>query len=88
MTTKVARPGTRHVSAPGARVRRPKKEATQLERTLRDAVKAHGNNYELAQLVGISPTILSRFTRQERNLRLDTASKLADVLGLVLTEAK
>jgi plasmid maintenance system antidote protein VapI len=51
-------------------------------------VKAHGNNYELAQLVGISPTILSRFARQERNLRLDTASKLADVLGLVLTEAK
>lgn len=88
MTTKVARPGSRHVSSPGARVRRSNKEATQLERTLRDAVKAHGNNYELAQLVGISPTILSRFTRQERNLRLDTASKLADVLGLVLTEAK
>ena len=88
MTTKAARTGTRHVSSPGARVRRPKKEATQLERTLRDAVKAHGNNYELAQQVGISPTILSRFTRQERNLRLDTASKLADVLGLVLTEVQ
>jgi ribosome-binding protein aMBF1 (putative translation factor) len=88
MTTKVARRTSRQVSTSAPRVRRPKKEATQLERTLRDAVKAHGNNYELAQLVGISPTILSRFARQERNLRLDTASKLADVLGLVLTEAK
>jgi transcriptional regulator with XRE-family HTH domain len=85
MTTKTAQPGSRHVSTSAARVRRTQ---TQLERTLRDAVKAHGNNYELAQQAGISADMLSRFARQERTLRLDTASKLADVLGLTLTESK
>ena len=85
MTAKAAHPGSRQVSSSAARVRRSQ---TQLERTLRDAVKAHGNNYELAQQAGISADMLSRFVRQERTLRLDTASKLADVLGLVLTEAK
>ena len=85
MTAKAARPRSRHVSPSAPRVRRTQ---TQLERTLRDAVKAHGNNYELATQAGISADMLSRFARQERTLRLDTASKLADVLGLVLTEAK
>jgi plasmid maintenance system antidote protein VapI len=85
MATKVARPGSRHVSASATRVR---STSTQLERTLRDAVKAHGNNYELAQQAGITADMLSRFVRLERTLRLDTASKLADVLGLTLTEAK
>ena len=51
-------------------------------------MKAHGNNYELAQQAGVTADMLSRFVRQERTLRLDTASKLADVLGLVLTETK
>ena len=84
MTAKAAHAGSRQVSSSAARVRRSQ---TQLERTLRDAVKAHGNNYELAQQAGISADMLSRFVRQERTLRLDTASKLADVLGLTL-EAK
>lgn len=84
MTAKAAHPASRHVSSSAARVRRSQ---TQLERTLRDAVKEHGNNYELAQQAGISADMLSRFVRQERTLRLDTASKLADVLGLTL-EAK
>lgn len=51
-------------------------------------MKAHGNNYELAQQAGVTADMLSRFVREERTLRLDTASKLADVLGLVLAETK
>lgn len=59
---------------------------TQLEKRLHAAVCSYGNNYELGQLSGVSADVLSRFSRKERNLRLDTAGRLAKVLGLSLTD--
>lgn len=61
---------------------------TQLEKRLHAAVCAYGNNYKLANLSGVTPDMLSRFARRERNLRLDSAGKLAKVLGLTLTVAE
>lgn len=57
--------------------------------TLRDAIKASENtHYAIAKLCGISPAILDRFVAGERDLRLETAAKIADVLGLRLTSSK
>jgi hypothetical protein len=59
---------------------------TQLEKRLHAAVCAYGNNYELGKMAGVPADVLSRFTRKVRNLRLDTAGRLAKVLGLTLTD--
>ena len=58
--------------------------ATHAEQTLLAAVLKYGNNYQLAKLAGTTPDILSRFARQERTLRLDTAGQVAAALGLKL----
>ena len=55
---------------------------TQMEQTLLAAVVKYGNNYQLAKLAGTSADIVSRFARKDRTLRLDTASRIADALGL------
>lgn len=65
-----------------------RQEVTPMERALREAVRGFGSNRRLASQAGISPDQLSRFLRQERTLRLDTAGKLAGALGLTLTGAK
>jgi transcriptional regulator with XRE-family HTH domain len=59
-------------------------QPTPMEKTLRDAVKGYGSNRRLAAEAGIGADQLSRFLRNERTLRLDTAGKLAGVLGLAL----
>ena len=59
---------------------------TQLEKRLHAAVCEYGNNYELGKMAGVPADVLSRFTRKLRNLRLDTAGRLAKALGLTLTE--
>jgi len=94
----MARSSTRstsgQVSASAPRVRRKKsrpahKEVTldtQLEKRLHAAVCHYGNNYELGKLAGVPADVLSRFSRKERNLRLDTAGRLTKVLGLTLTD--
>ena len=94
----MARTSTRstsgQVSAPPPRVRRKKSQPakkevtldTQLEKRLHAAVCHYGNNYELGKLAGVPADVLSRFTRKERNLRLDTAGRLAKILRLALTE--
>ena len=72
-------------SAPrSTRSRKPSKPAfeTQMEQTLLAAVVKYGNNYQLAKLAGTSADIVSRFARKDRTLRLDTASRIADALGL------
>jgi hypothetical protein len=94
MTRKNARSTSGQVSASAPRVRRTKSRSatkevtldTQLEKRLHAAVCHYGNNYELGKLAGVLADVLSRFTRKERNLRLDTAGRLAKVLGLTLTE--
>jgi hypothetical protein len=94
MTRKNARSTSGQVptSAPRLRAKKSrsaKKEVTldtQLEKRLHAAVCHYGNNYELGKTAGVPADVLSRFARKERNLRLDTAGRLARVLGLALTE--
>lgn len=82
------RSGSSHVSSSVGRVRGHKALTlnTQLEKRLHAAVCRYGNNYELAQAAGVTADMLSRFVRRERNLRLDSAGKLAQALGLALTD--
>lgn len=94
MTRKSVRATSGQVSASAPRVRAKKSRVakkevtldTQLEKRLHAAVCHYGNNYELGKLAGVPADVLSRFTRKERNLRLDTAGRLAKVLGLTLTD--
>jgi transcriptional regulator with XRE-family HTH domain len=85
-----AKPRSRssHVSTSAGRVRGHKALPlnTQLEKRLHAAVCRYGNNYELAAAAGLSADMLSRFARRERNLRLDSAGKLAQALGLTLID--
>lgn len=96
MARKSAQSSSGQVSQPAPRVRRAKPKPskakkkviqfdTQLEQLLHEAVVRYGNHYELGAQAGVSADVLSRFARKERNLRLDTAGRLAHALGLWLT---
>lgn len=62
---------------------------SNLVETLRDEIKASGyTHYALAKLCNISPAILDRFMTGERDLRLATAAKIAEVIGLKLVSKK
>lgn len=72
-----------------AKKKQPK--ATDLEGVIRHKMQAEVQRrglslYELANEAGVTPGQLSRFDRAERSLSLETASKLCEVLGLVLVE--
>lgn len=94
MTRRTTRSPSGQVSPSAPRVRRKKSQPakkevtldTQLEKRLHAAVCHYGNNYELGKMAGVPADVLSRFARRERNLRLDTAGRLAHVLGLALTD--
>ena len=56
-----------------------------LTRQLQAAIAATGQSlYAIANGSGVAPPILQRFVNGERGITLDTASKLADYLGLTL----
>ncbi len=58
-----------------------------LVESLRRAIVRSGlTHYRIAQDAGITPPMIDRFVRGERDLRLETASKIAEVLGLNLVE--
>ena len=60
-----------------------------LVRVLRDAVKNSGYSVNcLAQTADVEQATLCRFVNGKRGLNLETASKLAAVLGLALTPVK
>ena len=97
---RVRRPGrvSREQAARDEAVRRkvraefPPRRAEPLGESLSKALKAavRGSEltaYEIAKRTGISQIILSRFLSGERDIRLATADKLADALGLKLTPA-
>lgn len=46
------------------------------------------SNYQLSKLSGVSQAVLSRFTTGERDVTLETASKLASVLKAELRISK
>lgn len=53
--------------------------------TLKNAIKASGlTHYAVAKLAGITPGQIDRFMSGERDLRLETAGRIAAALGLEL----
>lgn len=62
---------------------------TDLSAALKQAIEQSGySNYALSQLSGVSQGVLSRFTSGERDITLDTASKIAAALGAELRVKK
>ena len=65
------------------------KKTPGLTDDLRTAIRETGlTHYRIGKDAGIAPDIIGRFVRGERDLRLETASKICDVLGLKLTKKK
>jgi hypothetical protein len=60
----------------------------RLSQALRDALRASDKSmYLIAKDAGVSQIVLSRFVSGERDIRMATADKLAEVLGLKLAKA-
>jgi transcriptional regulator with XRE-family HTH domain len=50
---------------------------------LRQAIRRSGKTrYRIARESGVAEAVLSRFVRGERDMKLDTANKLSEALGL------
>lgn len=65
-----------------------KHKRTDLAEQLRRAWRESGlSRYMLAKRSGVGYSIIHRFAAGERDLKLQTASKLCDVLGLELRPA-
>ena len=65
-----------------------KRPSTDLGGQLRAAFAESGlSRFELARRAGVSYAIVHRFMGGDRTITLDTATKLADVLGLELHAA-
>jgi len=60
-----------------------KKGRTMIDDQLRKACRDYGSQYSLAAAIGVNQSLLSRFLAGY-DLRLETAAKLADYLGLEL----
>lgn len=59
-----------------------------LSRALKQAIRESDmSTYQIAKRAGISQIIISRFLSGERDIRLATADKLANALGLKLISA-
>jgi hypothetical protein len=60
----------------------------RLSQALRDALQASEKSiYQIAQDAGVSQIVVSRFLSGERDIRMATADKLAEALGLTLAKA-
>lgn len=57
----------------------------QLANAIRESEMTH---YALSKLSGVAPHVIDRFVSGERDIRLATAAKLANALGLTLTYQK
>lgn len=64
----------------------PVKKYPYLSESLRAYIAAHPSVNQLAKLSGVSQPVISRFVNGSRGITLDTASRLAQSLGLKLTE--
>ncbi len=66
---------------------RPRVSATpySLSEALKQAIReSDKSEYQIAHLAGVSQIVISRFLSGERDIRMVTADKLADALGLQL----
>jgi len=62
---------------------------TDIQEQLRRAILAGPmTRYRLAKITGVTEGVLSQFVRRNRSITMDTAAKLAAVLGLELRPAK
>ncbi|HTU92683.1 MAG TPA: helix-turn-helix transcriptional regulator [Gemmataceae bacterium] len=60
----------------------------RLSQALRDALRTSSKSmYQIAQDAGVSQIVVSRFLSGERDIRMATADKLAEALGLMLAKA-
>ena len=72
----------------GCKPPEPRKQPDRLSDTLREAIHSDGRTiYEIAKAIGIEPDSLYRF-QQGKDIRLDTADRLAKALGLELRPFK
>ena len=54
-----------------------------LSRALREAIRNSGKSvYQIAKAADVSQIVVSRFLSGERDIRMETADRLAEVLGL------
>lgn len=61
------------------------KRKQSVSETLRNAIKESGlTHYRIAKDAGTTPAVVSRFAYGERDLRLETVDRIAEVLGLEL----
>src|SRR5437870_7612922 len=59
-----------------------------LSQALRDALRASDKSmYQIAQDAGVAQIVVSRFLSGERDIRMGTADRLAEALGLKLAKA-
>src|SRR5438445_1997224 len=59
----------------------------RLSQALKDALRATDKSmYQIAQDAGVSQIVVSRFLSGERDIRMATADKLAEALGLKLAQ--
>lgn len=64
---------------------KPATKTNELAEALRDAVERSGRScYALSAETGVAASVLSRFMAGERDLKLETASRLIVALGLEL----
>jgi transcriptional regulator with XRE-family HTH domain len=60
-------------------------KSNDIEIQLREAIEDSGmSRYKISQLSGISEASLSLFANRKRTLTLESAAKIAEVLGLEL----
>ncbi|MFA5864336.1 MAG: hypothetical protein WC975_06575 [Phycisphaerae bacterium] len=61
----------------------------EIEQQLREAILKSGLSYNaIMNRCGVSAGIICRFVKHERTMTMASASKIAKLLGLVLTKVK
>ena len=55
---------------------------------LREAIRRYGSVYAVARDSGVPQSVLQRFVTEERDIRLETADRLAEFFGLHLVKAR
>lgn len=76
---------------PNPRPKKPKPKAAHgkqsLSGQLRDIIRGWGlSAYALGRMAGVDPGVIQRFLTSQRDIRLETADRIAHALGLRLAE--
>lgn len=69
--------------------RQPRLWRPALSETLREAIRNSSMSiYRLAKEAGVSPAVITRFLKGQRDLRLSTVERIAEVLGLEFVQTQ